>query len=194
MLDLRRGIWKETCVIIRFTIPRISLHSFNVNVAAAIYKLSVLGANKKHVAPPFIPQELCPKYGFRYQPCDPKLNLLIASPNLVQNRPPNSSFQQRGLHNWDRTNIANERMPCARSGPKNKTRPMATESKGKLGLRRVLAIANCIQTASLHYVKDRPAINNSCLQSFNPSYPTSTNALKKGRASNPHGSILLQPS
>ena len=134
------------------------------------------------------------KYGLSRQPRDSKRHLLIASPNLVQNKSSNSSFQQRGLYNLDTTNIANERMACARSGPKNKTRPMATETEGQLELRRVLAIANCIQTASLHYVKDRPAINNGCLQSLNPSYPTSTNALKKGRASNPHGSILLQPS
>ena len=114
-----------------------SLHSFNVNVAAAIYKLSVLGS-KKLVASSFIHQELCLKYGLSHQPCDSKLHLLIASPKLVQKRSPNSSFQQRDLHNSDTTNIANERMACARSGPKNKTRPMATESEGQLELRRVL--------------------------------------------------------
>ena len=120
------------------------LHSFDVNVAAALYKLSVLGAKKKLVASPFIPQELCLKYGLSHQPCDSKLHLLIASPNLVQNRSPNSSFQQRGLHNLDTTNIANERMACARSGPKNKTRPMATESEGQLELRRVPPTQNTI--------------------------------------------------
>ena len=50
----------------------------------------------------------------------------------MQSRKPNSSFQQRGLHNWDTTNIANESTACIRPGPKIKNRPMATESEGRL--------------------------------------------------------------
>lgn len=137
MLALRRRIWKETYVIIRYNSihfpPFLSRKCLRCNLQVICTRVL-----KKIVASPFIPQELCLKYGLSHQPCDSKLHLLIASPNLVQNRSPNSSFHQRGLHNWDTTNIANERMACARSGPKNKTRPMATESEGQLELRRVL--------------------------------------------------------